>query len=398
MIETPLNEHRSQVPKKIIALVLFIVLASVSTLLVKIFFDDRSMVDEEQRDIFREDFVEQYQSGDYDSAILVAESLINDYPEEIEGYIYLANAYVQKGSVDFSEDEYADKAIEVLEKALDLLDSNTTNPEIYRLLGYSYEIKEQYDKALSYYGASLSIDPTSSLTLTSRGHLHSLLGEYDNAEEDYIQAISSNPENYLALVHLASIYLRTDVYNDYDVESMLHKVLANSYDQRIIAEAYQLLGDLYLKNEYYIEALEMFTSASEYDERLVSAWMGIVFADIALLSEYGDDDEIAGEMFDDIFISLEKTLTLNKNQASAYMAYGILAGMSGETEIEKSLYETALELIDFDITLGLKEKESLRTHIDELILSINSDDPLVLETKKEARSQLTSEEISSIEN
>ena len=46
MIETPLNEHRSQVPKKIIALVLFIVLASISTLLVKIFFDDRSMVDE----------------------------------------------------------------------------------------------------------------------------------------------------------------------------------------------------------------------------------------------------------------------------------------------------------------------------------------------------------------
>lgn len=366
-------DEKKHTPKKLIILLVALVVLLTLVGLVKFFIDQKvTTVQQQEQMLIKESVLLSLQNGDYDSAITSAQDYVAKYPEKVDGYLALASAYLQVGSVEFEENANADEAIVLLGIVL-TIDPN--NEEAYRLLGYAYEIKEDYKTALENYNRALSINPTYDEVYNSRGHAHELLGDYESAEADYIDALSYNSQNYLAQLNLASLYLVTGRGAEFDIEFMVDRVLKNSQDVRIIAEAFQLAGTLYAERGDYEEASLLFNDSLEYDDRLTASWMGRAFVDIQLLgSGYAENDEEEGLLMDDIFEALDVTLEINPYQTTAYMIHGILAGMGGESEIEKEFYQDALEISEVDITLGSAVKVEVQNILKKLIAEVDSDE------------------------
>lgn len=366
-----IDEKKHNGPKifaLIIALLVILLIAGTA----KYFVDQRSSsISEVEKQLIVGNIDAWFDAGDYDTAIRDAEAYLVKYPNDVNAYVTLANAYLQKGSIEFEESENADKAIELLSVAMTL---DPGDARIYELLGYSYEIKEDYSRAIGYYDQAVELVEGNSDALGSRGHMYELSGDYTKAEADYNESLSYDPENELTLINLAKLYMKTDRTETYDVEGMLDKVLAISNSDRNIATALQVLGVLYSERGDEVEARALFNDALGYDDRLTSAWMGRAFSDLNLLASGLAEDESEEELlFDAVMESVLETLEINENQATAYMIGGIVMGMVGESDPEREFYVAGLESVDNDITLGANEKEAVRAVLEELIADVDAD-------------------------
>lgn len=318
----------------------------------------------ESLSIVEDNFIyeENFSNANLEEAVSTAEKLVNDYPDQIKHYILLANAYLQIGSINFNEVENADKAIEVLEKAITL---DSRNSEVYRLLGYAYEIKQDYKKSLDMYNISIEIDPNNDVAYSSRGHMYYLAGNDKLAEADYKKSLSINPNNDKALLDLATLYFKNTENLNIDVEELLLRSIAISDNVNIKAEALQILGTYYFSLGDYKKAEVQFKQSVELEERLAMSWTGLATTKILLLETVSDDD------FDSevrqIIEYIEKALTLNENLSRAYVAEGLISGYLGDFAAEKEAYQKALSSIDKDITLSRSEKGELRVELDALI-------------------------------
>jgi tetratricopeptide (TPR) repeat protein len=282
----------------------------------------------------------------------------------------------------------ADAAIEALTKAVGL---DSQNAEAYRLLGYAHEIKEEYSKALEYYDIALGLDAQNADILTSRGHMHELTGDYGKAEKDYEAALAVDSVDSLALINLAGIYIATDRTAEYDIELMLNQAFKNTSDSRIAAEVFNLMGTLYVEEGDQQKARSAFQESLLYDSRLTASWMGRAFADVELLADV-TDDAVFGQMMGSITEAIDSALFLNKDQTTAYMLQGIIAGTYGaDPAVEKALYEQALGAIDKDITLNKARKTEMRTRIQSLMAEIDADDSELREIKADITSDVNAQ-------
>ena len=105
--------------------------------------------------------------GDYAGAqnLLIEKIGMNSAPEL---KLLLAASYLDEGGVRGQEAEASKKAQDILFE----LEKSYRGTYIYDLIGYSYEIVGNYDKALGYYGRSLISDNKSVNTLFGIGHVH----------------------------------------------------------------------------------------------------------------------------------------------------------------------------------------------------------------------------------
>jgi len=111
-------------------------------------------------------------------------------------------AYNNRALAFLSTEEF-DKAIRDFEKTLEL-DSNLANV-VYANLGYAYDEKNDFEKAIYYYNEGLKIDPDDALLYNNRGGAFFLQEEFQDAIVDFNKAIeldSAYLEAYLNL-HLA---------------------------------------------------------------------------------------------------------------------------------------------------------------------------------------------------
>ncbi len=310
----------------------------------------------------RNDLQSSFSNTDFDKAIAVGEKLINEDPEDVTNYILLANSYLQKGSVTFNEEENADIAISVLEKAISI-DSRVS--EVYRVMGYAYEIKQDYKQALTMYETAIEIDPLNDVAFGARGHMYFLTGNETLAESDLKKSLEINPDNDKALVDLAGIYFRTKKDSTVDIEEIILRAISISENDNVKSEAFQLLGSLYYSQKLYQKAEKQFAQSVSLEERLAMSWVGIAMSKLMQL------DVVSEEEFDAsvrvVIDAIEKSLTLSPNLARAYLAEGLLSGYLSEFEAEKEAYQKALSVISSDITLSKVEKEELKLELENLM-------------------------------
>jgi len=336
------------------------------------------LVEKDQEQIIS-GYLEAYEGGYLDEAIKKGEIFIKKYPSDLEGYLQLANSYLQKGSLEFNEEENANIAIELLEKAKSL---NETNSGVYRLLGYAYEIKEDYENSFLNYDKAIELNPGDSDTWNARGHAYELFGDLVTAENDYVEAIELDRTNVLAYINLANIYIKTNRSVENDAEGLIDYALENADDERIIAEAFQLAGVLYFERGDYEEAALLFDDSLEYDDRLVNSWMGLAYSDFMLLGTEGESEYEYGEELSFILEYIEEALDINENQTSAYVLQGIISEGTGDVETAKEMYTTALNVISDDITLGALEKSEVTKEVLELLANLSGGGSDLSELKK----------------
>lgn len=299
-----------------------------------------------------------YYSGNLDEAIDKLEKIISKDNNSVDAYILLATIYSEKGSVSFNEKEYALKAIETIKKTLEL---EPHNVEAYRLIGYSYEIMENYSEAKTYYLKALEINPNFSIAYSNLGHTYDLQGDLVRAEEFYLKALSLDQYNFHTLNNLARVYIRNDKPDD--AEKIIKISLEKNPDNRMNAGAYLMLSiieESFRKN--HEKAREYLEIALSYDQGIPQIWVELGFNKLSNLvyTESGDD-------WDNSLLEIEnyiqKALIINKNQTSAYLLSAQLFSYKGDFAKAEEMRKKGLEVVDLDITLGRQEKNQIKIEL-----------------------------------
>jgi tetratricopeptide (TPR) repeat protein len=131
----------------------------------------------------------------FDSAAAVADSLIEEYPDDKE-------AYVQRGILyEFQRD--IERAIQSYTKA------STLDPEYAQammMLGYAYSSIGEQEKALSYMQRYIELAPEAGDPRASYADLLVRVGRYEEALEQYRKALELQPDYWYAMQQIARVY------------------------------------------------------------------------------------------------------------------------------------------------------------------------------------------------
>jgi tetratricopeptide (TPR) repeat protein len=161
-----------------------------------------------------------FSQGEYDKAIIEFEKSIESDPDHTESYYYLGQCYLQKGIVEYYNNNIfkayslyreANKISEqVIPRYEKIIEENPADLNSYLRLGYIYEVRSivpfvnDYDKALKYYLKALDLAISSSLAgntgiiiyLNTRiGYIYFEKKKYSQAIEYLERAEKMSPHN-----------------------------------------------------------------------------------------------------------------------------------------------------------------------------------------------------------
>lgn len=307
-----------------------------------------------------------YNTGNLDDAIKSAESLLEKNPNDIQALLAVAATYAQKGSVSFKEEENAKLAIEYADRVLVI---DPKNSEAYRIKGYSFEIQELYSDAHSNYNKAIEFDPKNSQAYSNKGHAYDLEGNIVEAEKLYVKAIEVLPSNDHALLNLGRLYIRQEKFEDAMIT--LDSLFSSSPNSRFKAEGYQLLSYIKYNQEDFDGALEAIDHALKFDPNFSTAWVTKAKIELGTALDMGTEEEL-NTLIAQVKSDIEKALSINPNQAEAYLVLSDIEIITGDKDKELQYKKTAIEAIPLDITLGKMEKESLKQYLESEIKITNS--------------------------
>jgi len=127
------------------------------------------------------------------------ESAISFYPNNPEFYL-------REGILNNLKGDYK-KAIDSFDQGIELSGSSV-NLQLYINRGVSNMQTESYEDAIQDYTDALEVNPRNASALNYRAFAYYRLGMYEEAIADYNQAVDLNPENAMAYYNRGMSYLR----------------------------------------------------------------------------------------------------------------------------------------------------------------------------------------------
>lgn len=301
-------------------------------------------------------FRSSYDAGDLDGVVAQARGALELNAEDVDALLATATAYAMKGSVGFSERANGQKAIEYADRVLKLVPEHA---EALRIKGYAYEIQERYDQAHVYYDKAIASNPAHFQALSNKGHAYDLQGNLTEAEAWYRRSLGVNATGEHALLNISRLYLRQKKYAE--AKETLLALVKSSTNRRFQAEGYQNLAEVYRGEMNYTEAKEAIEKSIELDPAVPQSW--VTRGRIRMVS-FLDDENGEETLVADVKAYANKALEIHPEQASAYALLFDLASATGDPA-ERDMYKAkALEAINKDISLGQRERESLRNYLE----------------------------------
>lgn len=291
-------------------------------------------------------------SGNYaDAEKLLLEKI--DKNPAVELKLLLANSYLEEGSVRGLETNASKKAQDILLS----IKASYRGVYFYDLLGYSYEIINDFDQALENYNKALSQDKASVNTLFSIGHTYWLKGENDKARDYYSQAeqaITDKTDNSIKIKVYAGIaMLSKDLVK---AEEYFLKTIPLSDSKAFKAEMYSDLATLKLAQGSTTQAFEYAQKALDTDPS--SEVAHIVFAKSAMA-----DKDLLKANFEKVRESLFKAIFLAPRKAAAQYWQGKFDFIGGNYDIALKSYQTALSFLSIDNSLNDSSRMVLKADI-----------------------------------
>ncbi len=305
--------------------------------------------------------VNDYDTGNLDGAIDKSLQNLEKDKNNVNALLLLAATYAQKGSVTFKEEGGAVLAIETADKVLAI---DPKNSEAYRIKGYAFEIQEKYDDAHGMYEKAIELNPRNSQAHSNNGHAYDLQGDLEKAEQLYNQALKIDPSNDHALLNLARLYVRQNKFEL--ARKTVDSLISASTSNRMKAEGYQVLSYISFNEEEIDQALDEIQRSVSLDETMPQAWVMKAKVELSTALDMETDAEIK-QLIESVRADAKKAIAINPNQASAYLLLSEVEIITGDKKAGDEWKKKALEAIDQDITLGKKEKESMRSYINSKI-------------------------------
>lgn len=355
--------------KKVVMWVLVVVVV-IAAVLAYVVFQQRSITTDQFTDSLK-NAEDTFNAGDINLSIAELEALLSkDLTSEsrFDVLVALASAYAQKGSLEFKEIEYGTNAITILNQALEI---NSQNSNAYRVMGYAYEIMQNYPKAVENYETAIELNQNNAMAYSGLGHAYDLMGDTTKAEFNLKEAVRLDPTLDHALYNLAKINFAQQKFDD--AETYANAVLKVSNNNRFFSEATSLLGLLKMREMKYREAVVLFEDALSKDDQLVHNYVFLADAKIFDFSSGGNIVDISNyeqkeaTLFAETTGLIEKALAINPNYASTYLVKAKILGLSGKTTEVIPTLQQGLAVVERDITLGALEKESMKQRFAETI-------------------------------
>jgi tetratricopeptide (TPR) repeat protein len=307
--------------------------------------------------------------GRMDDSIAAAENLVKENPENAEVLIFLATAYVNKGSFDHEEPAYAQKALETIERVFNLTSDPALLSEAYRVKGYTYEIMEKFDLAIENYNKSMELNNNNASTYNSRGHAFELMGQYEKAVADYLKGYEFDSQSPDILMNLARISLSKG--NDQDAKKYAEMIInhkdLDKISSYIIATAHSVLGKTYVNAGDKESATREYTNSVKVLPTFTSGYMGRAQSMI----DY-EKEVISDEYSDLIYSDLQKVIELDPSSSWVHNVLGDYWRMLGNNDSALESYNKAIENIETDLTMGPSARPYILKFYQEKINKIKN--------------------------
>lgn len=309
--------------------------------------------------ILNDSLAESVRRGDIDTQIKIAEEILSSNSDANDAKLNLADSYLEKASIEFKEEEYANKAVVLAEE---VIKNDDKNYKAYLTLGYAYEVLQNYPKSLEEYNKSLEINNNYDIAYVKRGHLYDLWGNLTQAESDYTKAYELNNKNDVALMNLARIAQRKGDFEK--AVNYANTVIEISKISYVKATAYEIIGLNSLNSFKFQEAVDSFSKSIGAYDKYSTSYINRAYANIRLVNyDLTNNQELKNTIEKD----LTRSLQINDKSSFAHVIYGIYKESLKDYDLAYSYYEKALALVDGDITLGMGEKEDMKNKITRLI-------------------------------
>ena len=213
--------------------------------------------------------------NDLDNVKKLSEEFVTAYPEDFNGYYFLANYFLKKNDLNSAKNYY--------HKSLN------KNAEIDYLLleiGNFYYIQNDLEKALNYYNKALKLNSNSFVLLNNIGLVYLAVNQFENAISFFSKSLQIN-QNYInALINRSVCFNKLNNYNDAikDCKKIikLDSKFASAYNN--LGWAYHIKGNNEKAITNYKIALELKPNYLEAINNLGGAYFNL--GDKKLAAEY----------------------------------------------------------------------------------------------------------------
>ncbi len=306
----------------------------------------------------------QFNSGDFQSAILTLEEYIDKNALDIEAIILLSVAYSNEALTTYKLGEYVPKALSAADKALSI-DSN--NSEAYRAKGFAYEVNTELQKAIDQYTIALEKSPNNIGALVARGHAYDKQGSLPKAKADFEAAKALDPEKKYAFLYAQMCRLYS-TNGDLFLEAIGHCRTAiglynraSSYGSDTLMGLNLTVGEIYLAMGNTADALTSMLTALSYNPNSPDALVGVSNV-YAATGEYELEKQYA-----------QKAIELDPMRTVAYMSLSNALFFQGQYPEAEIAALKALDVIDKDVSLLFANKKVNRRiiyiHLSQIYLA-----------------------------
>jgi tetratricopeptide (TPR) repeat protein len=296
-------------------------------------------------------FSDAFNSNNFVSANNEVDASLTLNDKDTKALLMKATTLAQQGSLEFKEKALGDEARKYAEQVLSL---EPKNIEALTLIGYTYEIQQDYVKAHENYNVALKLDPKNSNTLSQKAHAYFLEGKIKSSEELYIKA--GNTGENLVIVTLGQARNLALQSKFAEAVKKFKVALTQTTNNRLKAEIYTSIAAISPNNTNGVNTLEILNLAIENDRSYPQAYVGMAkYLFEASLDE--KDTNIKKNKIDDSFKNLEIALKLNPNQSSASLQLIIQLIAVGQKDLANKMLINIDRKINEDITISKIEKE-----------------------------------------
>ncbi len=303
-----------------------------------------------------------FNAGDYGQSIELINEYLKDNPDDANAWAMRATVLANIGSVEFSEEENAQQAIESANKALAI---NPKQIDALYARGYAYEIQNKFEEALADYEKVLITEKNNPIYITQMGHLHDLMGHPEEAKKYYEQALAIDDTFSKALINMGRYYYR---YGEAQkAEEYFEKALSYTLNEVEKSGIYYSLGMIAIERGEIQKSYNYMDQAISDTIESPQALIGRGWAALLLITQEGSDTVALQEQnitMEIAFGDVEKAIEIHPEQTMGYLTmarmYLRLPFFANESV---QYYDKALEVIDDDITIMSNDKKTVREDI-----------------------------------
>ena len=300
-----------------------------------------------------------FNQNNFQAALKVTNGLLAKDPHNVQALITKATILAQEGSLQFKEQQYGTQAQQLAQQAIALAPKSS---EAYRILGYSYEIRQMYPQAHQAYETAIKLDPKNALAIFDEAHAYDLQGSTTEAAAGYQDALTIYPNLAAAHRGLGRILVGEgdlpgalqQFKNAYAETVNLHSKSAAAYS---IASIELALGDIKAASDFASESTKL-------DPTYPLAWtgLGMVRFHQALASTTASSSRQT--LIQQSLSDLNKAITLNPDQSLAHLQFAIELASLGETANAINILKKDAAIVPNDITLSSLQKKNMLLRIE----------------------------------